>query len=78
MGDEGFTEELALFEEHRAEWLDEHHNQFVVIKGCEVIGLFPTLGEAYRAGLARFGNVEMLIKEVLHKDPSYFARTVIG
>lgn len=61
-------QELRFFEEHRAEWLKEHEGQFALIKGNEYY-FFESDGQAYTAGLDRWGNVPMLIKQVLPEDP---------
>ena len=63
--------ELQFYEEHRAELLARHHGQFALVVGDALIGAFPTLATAYAAGIERFGNVPMLIRQVLPVDPAY-------
>ena len=68
------TEEQAFFEEHRFEWLGEHEGQLALIKGRTLYGFYDTVKEAFEAGLALFGYQEMLIMDVLEKDPVSFIR----
>lgn len=70
--------ELEYFQRHRQEYLKLYKNQFVLIKGEEFAGAFTTEAEAYKAGLDRFGNEPLLIKQVLDNDEtvSYPALTV--
>jgi hypothetical protein len=60
--------ELAYFEEHRAELLEHHKGKFVLIKGAELFGAFDTAEAAYAAGVGKFGNEPMFIRQVLDKD----------
>lgn len=66
---EVLSEELSFFEEKRAEWLQLYPGQFVLVKGRELVGTFTTFQEAYAEGVKRFGNVPMLIRQVLPNDP---------
>jgi len=56
--------ERRLFEQHRAEWLKQHHGQFVLIKGEELIGVFNTQQEALVEGARRFGTESFLVRQV--------------
>jgi hypothetical protein len=62
-------EEIALFEMKRADLVAEHEDEFVLLKGSEIIGFYPTQQEAYVEGLKRFGNKPFLIKQVKSDDP---------
>lgn len=68
-----FVEELAIFQQHREEWLHSHPGAYVVIQDGRVAdGFFPTYPEALRAGLACFGvHRAFLIKQVWVKEPVY-------
>jgi hypothetical protein len=59
--------EMALFESRRNEWLKEHEGRFVLIKGDE-FSFFDSDEEAYRAGVDKWGNEPILIKQVLPED----------
>lgn len=65
---EALKEELAAFEERKAELLKMHLNQFALIKGRELIGVFPTQEEAYEAGVKRFASKAFLIKRIVEKE----------
>jgi len=62
-----FETELAVFAQHRAEWLTDHEGQFVLIKGTEY-SFYSSDDEAYRAGVDKYGDVDVLIKQVLSED----------
>ena len=63
------SDELGFFEEKRAEWLKLYPGQFALVKGRELVGTFTTFQEAYSAGVKRFGNAPMLIRQVIPTDP---------
>jgi len=62
-------DELAYFEELKPELLRRYAEQFALIKGRTLLGMFPTDEEAYAEGVKRLGNAPMLIKQVLPEDP---------
>lgn len=64
-------QELKFYEEHRHEFLAVNPRQFALIKGGELMGAFSTLREAYNHGIERFGNVPMLIRQILPADPAH-------
>jgi hypothetical protein len=61
--------ELSFYEEHRDELLGVSPGQFALIKGGELIGVFPTLQDAYHRAIERFGNAPILIRQILPADP---------
>ncbi len=61
-------EELAYYNQHRAELLSKYEWKFLLIKGSELIGSFENAEAAYQAGLQRFGNTPFLIKQVLREE----------
>jgi len=63
------SEESAFFEEKRAEWLQHYAGQFAVVKDRQLVGTFTTFQEAYGAAIRQFGNVPVLIRQVLEHDP---------
>lgn len=65
---ENLHEELAYFEEIRPELLKAYEGQFVLIKGKKKLGVFPSMEQAYRAGIKEVGNVPFLIKEIQKTD----------
>jgi hypothetical protein len=61
--------ERLYFEAHRNEFLQSHENLFVLIKGEELIGVFPDAQSAYNDGINRFGPEPFLVKQVLKEEP---------
>jgi hypothetical protein len=49
--------ELAFFERHKSEWLDNHENQFVVVAGDKVAGFYIDYESAWDAGTKEFGQI---------------------
>jgi len=64
-----FEQELAYYNEHRAEFLSKYEWKHLLIKGQELIGVFDDAEAAYVEGLRRFGNNPFLIKQVLREEP---------
>jgi hypothetical protein len=64
-------QERKFYEQHRKELLAEHAGLYALIKGEEMIGAFATLREAYEHGIGRFGNIPMLIRQILPADPAH-------
>jgi hypothetical protein len=62
------AEELAYFDEVRKDLLSNSEGKFVLIKGRQVLGVFDTGQAAYEHGLATFGNVPMLVAQILKED----------
>lgn len=54
----------------KEELLQEYDGQFIIIKSEDIRGPFPTWEEAFRAGIKEFGNIPMLIKQVVRKEPT--------
>lgn len=64
---DALAEELAVFESHRQEWLAEHEGQVALVKDGE-FSFHETDAAAYECGVDKYGNVDMLIKQVLRED----------
>jgi len=58
-------QERTVFDEHLAEWLGSHRNQFVLIKGTEVVDFFPDDTSALEAGARQFGLTSFLVRQVI-------------
>lgn len=56
--------ERKYYAEHCGEWVPLHANQFVVIKGEDVLGFFPTIEEALSAGATQYGMDSFLARQV--------------
>lgn len=64
--------EMELYEAHKAEWLENHRNEFVVVKGKEILGFFASFYEAYSAGAAKYGTAtDFLVKRVVAQEPIF-------
>lgn len=65
--------ETKVFQDHREEWLRDHAGDYVTIRDEEVAGFFSSYGDAFTAGLERFGSSRsFLIQQVSRTDPIYF------
>jgi len=62
--------ELEAFAQLKPELLQHHLGKFALIIGRDLVGTFDTREEAYRAGIEARGNVPMLIKLVVHEEPT--------
>jgi hypothetical protein len=69
---EPLSEELAFYEEHKAEWLGSHSGEYVLVCGTREPGFFPSYEAAFEAGLQRFGlGKEFLIRQVCEHEPVF-------
>ena len=66
---EVLREELAFFNEKKDELLRTHPGQFALIKGRELLGVFPTRQAAYAEGVQRFGGESFLAHHIVEKEP---------
>lgn len=62
-------EELAHYQALRSSLLASSEGKFALIIGQTLIGVYETHSEAYRAGLAGYGNIAMLIRRVQRYEP---------
>ena len=64
--------ETDLYEAHKEEWLKEHHDEFVVVKGNALLGFFTNFHEAYSAGVEEYGiDADFLVKLVVPQEPVF-------
>lgn len=78
---EALTREVALFDEHLEEWRRSHPGEFVLIKGNDVLGFFPTVDQAFAAGTNRFGLAPFFVKQIIPRDVvnvSLFGRRLLA
>ena len=61
-------EETAFFEAHLTGWLREHEGQYVLIKGND-FSFFQSDEEAHESAIDKYGDADVLIKQVLPNDP---------
>ena len=75
--EEGVLEkEYLLFKSSLPAWADRI-GQYVLIKGDEVVGFYPTHDEAVKAGFERFGLVSFFVSEIVSKVRIYRIGNVI-
>lgn len=65
-------QELAFFEENKAEHLKQYKGFVILIKGKELVGIFPTAESAYQEGSNKFGVTPFFVKQVLENEPINF------
>ena len=54
--------ELAFYEENKNDFLREHANRHLLIKGQELVGHFSTRDRAVGEGIRRFGREPFLVR----------------
>ena len=66
------TVELEYYETHKSEWLKTNRDEFVVIKGADVLGFFKIFYEAYCKGVEKYGmDADFLVKRVVLQEPVF-------
>jgi len=60
--------EAAVFAENVDEWRRTHLGRFVVIKGEDVVGFYPSLERAFAVGPERFGLEPFLVRSIEPRD----------
>lgn len=61
-------DEFQAFQSHLEEWRHSHLGEFVLIKGEEIIGFFPSLEQAFNEGTRMFGLADFFIKQITPRD----------
>jgi hypothetical protein len=63
-----FAEESATYAKHLSELL-AHEGQYVLIKGREIIGIFPTRRAGLDEAVDRFGDEPAMVKRIAVLEP---------
>lgn len=63
-----FDTENAFFEASKAELLKTSKDQYVLIKGKELLGTYSLYQDAVNEGFRRFGNQPFFVKQILEQD----------
>lgn len=64
--------ETELYEARKGEWLKSHRDEFVVVKGSDLLGFFTDFHDAYRAGVEKYGiDTDFLVKRVVPQEPIF-------
>lgn len=61
--------ELETYNNKKDELLKESENQFVLVKGTEIVGTFEAQGDALQEGYRKFGKKPFLVKQILQVEP---------
>ncbi len=65
--------EIEFYTVHKHEWLEAHSEKYVVIKGSNVAGFYPSFETALRAGIGAFGvSTDFLVRQMLEHEPVFF------
>ena len=67
-GDYSFRDELTTYRDRLDELL-EHEGEYVVIKGCEIIGFYTDETRALFEAARRFGEEPALVKKIVAREP---------
>lgn len=60
--------ELAFFESQAMQLRADHLGQFALVHGEALLGVYPTFGQAFEAGLKAVGNRPFLVKEIAEHE----------
>lgn len=60
-----FVAENRIFSAHQATWERDNLGQFVVIKGEDILGLFPSLQAAHTAASKKYGLSPYLLRHIV-------------
>ena len=66
--EQALDREERVFSEHVDEWRKTHLGEFVLIKGDDVIGFYPSLEQAFRAGTRTFGLELFSVRQIVPTD----------
>lgn len=75
------TRESQVFDGHLDEWRESHSGEWVLIKGSNVVGFYPTLEVAFKAGTERFGLDPFFVKQIVPGDTvniSFYGRRTLA
>jgi hypothetical protein len=54
--------EIACYDKHRATFVEDHRDEYVLIKGQTIVGFFTEEVAAIHAGYDKFGNEAFLVR----------------
>jgi hypothetical protein len=74
--DTPMAEELTTYGAHLEELL-AHEGQYVLIKGREVVGIFPERGAALDEAVDRFGDYPAMVKRIAALEPILVMENVV-
>jgi len=65
------AQELETYERERERLMASAENEYVLIKGQEVVGTYTSRADAIAEGYRRFGNTAFLTKQVNRVESPY-------
>ena len=71
-------EEHITYSDRVADWVVDHDGEFVVIKGSDVLGFYPTYERALTEGYERYGVAPFLVKEVSSQEQAHFVSRFVA
>jgi len=71
------AEEIAVYRLLLPELLRDHEGQYVLVKGTEVIGVFPDRSQALREGYRRFDVSPFLVRQITASQPVVYLPNVV-
>lgn len=73
------AQELETYEKERDQLIASAENEFVLIKGAEVIGTYSSRADAISEGYKRFGNTAFLTKRIVKvESPLNFVSNLLA
>jgi hypothetical protein len=66
------SREEAAFQRERARLVHDHLGHVALIRGDDVVGAYPTAGEAIAEGYRRFGRGRFICRLITEKDEPEF------
>jgi hypothetical protein len=65
--------DFEFFESELPALLKEHRSEFVLIKDKHILGFYPNVEAALKAGYEKLGNVDFLIQEITDEKRMNYA-----
>ena len=69
-------DELETYYINRSTLLDKHKGRYVLIKGTQVVGIFDGEDQAITAGLQKFGNAPIFVREITPEEPVIYVKGI--
>jgi hypothetical protein len=71
-----FSREEAAYQRERGRLVRDHLGKIALIRLDEVVGAFPSAGEAFLEGFRRFGTKKVMLREIRDPDEPDFISLV--
>jgi hypothetical protein len=72
-----FEEDVVYFNSIAPDLVKEHKGKFVLIKDKKNIGIFSSFEDAHKEALKLFGNVDVLIAQIIVEAPLNYIAPVV-